>query len=74
MTIANNAKDILSADFQAKKAHGLRDLKFFIGNVSGKTVEEVCSDVNHVFASIEAGNYIVLEAWNDSHRERGAGH
>lgn len=65
--MAQTARDQLRAGFQAKKARGLKDLKFFLGNVSQTTVEEVCAEVNKIDAQVEKGNVIVQKAWGDSH-------
>ena len=67
MTTAIKARDALTADFQAKKEHGLRDLKFYVGNVTDKTVEAVCADVNDVFEKVRDSNFIVHKSWGDSH-------
>lgn len=68
--MAQTARDQLHADFQAKKARGLKDLKFFLGNVSETTVEEVCAEVNKIYAQVEKGNVIVQKAWGDSNRPK----
>lgn len=72
MTITSKSRLALTADFQAKKSKGLRDLKFYVGNVTGKTVEAVCSDVNAVFEKVREGNYIVHKSWGDSHAPKKA--
>jgi hypothetical protein len=61
------ARKTLTADFQAKKKQGLRDLKFYAGNVTDKTVEAVCADVNDVFEKVRDGNFVVRKSWGDSH-------
>lgn len=66
--MSNSERQTLTANFQVKKANGLKDLKFFLGNVSQATVEEVCAEVNKIYAQVEKGNVIVQEAWGDSHR------
>jgi hypothetical protein len=66
--MTKTARETLTADFQAKKAKGLKDLKFLFGDVSQSTVEEVCGEVNKIYAEIEKGNVIVQKSWGDSHR------
>ncbi len=66
--MTNTAREILTADFQAKKAKGLKDLKFFLGNVSESTVEDVCAEVNKLYAEVAKGNVIILKSWDDSQR------
>ena len=61
--------DLLSA-FQAKKAAGLRDMKFFLGNVTESTTEEVCAEVNKLYAEVAKGNAKTIELWNDSQRPK----
>jgi hypothetical protein len=68
--MTTQARDALTADFQAKKARGLKDLKFFLGNVSEATVEEVCAVVNNVFEEVAKGNVIIQKSWGDSHRSK----
>jgi hypothetical protein len=69
--MTNTAREILTADFQARKSHGLKDLKFFFGNtVSDSTVEEVCAEVNKIYAEVANGNVIVQKSWNDSQRSK----
>lgn len=64
------ARDALTATFQAKKANGLRDLKFLFGDVSESTVEDVCGEVNKIYAEVEKGNVIIQKSWGDSHRSK----
>jgi len=68
--MTDTAREILTAEFQAKKAKGLKDLKFFLGNVSESTVEEVCADVNNVFTEVAKGNVIIQKSWSDSQRPK----
>jgi hypothetical protein len=68
--MTKTAREILTADFQAKKANGLKDLKFFFGNVSESTVEEVSAEVNKVYAEVAKGNVIIQKSWGDSHRNK----
>ena len=63
------AREQLTADFQAKKANGLKDIKFFLGtDVSDSTVEDVCAEVNKLYAEVAKGNFKILESWGDSQR------
>ncbi len=64
------ARDTLTADFQAKKANGLKDLKFFFGNVSDSTVEGFCAAVNKIYAEVAKGNVIHQKSWGDSHHSK----
>jgi hypothetical protein len=64
------ARDKLTADFQAKKAAGLKDMKFFLGNVAESTVEEVCAEVNKLHAEVAKGNAKTLKSWGDSQRPK----
>ena len=65
------AREQLSADFQAKKAKGLKDIKFFLGSsITDSTVEDVCAEVNKLDAEVAKGNFKVLKSWGDSQRLR----
>lgn len=64
--MAKTARETLVADFQAKKAAGLKDMKFFLGNVTESTVEDVCAEVNRLYAEVAKGNVKTLESWGDS--------
>ena len=65
------ARAQLTADFQAKKANGLRDIKFFLGSsIADSTVEDVCAEVNRLYAEVAKGNFKVLESWGDYKRLR----
>ena len=58
----------LRATFAAKKAEGLRDMKFLAASPTETLVEDVCAEVNHWFAEEERGNVTVVETWGESHR------
>lgn len=62
------ARAKLLATFQAKKAKGIKDMKFFLGKVSESTVEDVCAEVNKLYESVAQGNAKVVESWKDSNR------
>jgi hypothetical protein len=62
------AREKLTAAFQAKKAAGLKDMKFFLGNVAESTVEEVCAEVNKLYGEVAKGNAKTLKSWGDSQR------
>ena len=64
------ARDKLTADFQAKRAAGLKDMKFFLGKVTESTVEEVCAEVNKLHAEVAKGNAKIIESWADSQRPK----
>jgi hypothetical protein len=67
----NTAREILTADFQAKKKDkGLKDLKFFLGNVSDSTVEDVCAVVLKVYDEVDKKNFIIQKSWNDSQKPK----
>lgn len=64
----STARAKLLADFQAKKANGLKDMKFFLGKVSESTVEDVCAEVMQLYDAVAQGNAKVVESWKDSNR------
>lgn len=64
------ARAQLLAAFQAKKAAGLRDMKFFLGNVTESTTEEVCAEVNKLSAEVAKGNAKTVKSWGDSQRPK----
>ena len=66
--MTQTAREQLTANFQANKANGLKDIKFFLGNVSDSTVEDVCAEVNKLYAEVAKGNFKILKSWGDSHR------
>jgi len=66
--MAMTAKDELLSTFAQKKEHGLKDMKFFFGNVKESTVEDVCAEVNRLYAEEKKGNVKTIESWADSNR------
>jgi hypothetical protein len=64
------AREKLTAAFQAKREAGLKDMKFFLGNVTESTVEEVCAEVNKLHAEVAKGNAKTLHSWGDSQRPK----
>ena len=62
-----NERDFLTARFQEEKERdGLVDMKFFFGQVSEQTVDDVCGEVNRLHRLVEEGKYEVVERWGDS--------
>jgi hypothetical protein len=43
-------------------------MKFFFGDVTESTVDEVCADVNKLYAEVAKGNVKTLKAFGDSNR------
>jgi hypothetical protein len=68
--MTQTAREQLLATFEEKKAAGLKDMKFFFGNVTESTVDEVCADVNKLYAEVAKGNVKAVEAFGDSNRPR----
>jgi len=62
----------LRATFHAKKAAGLKDMKFFLTNPTESTVEDICAEVNHWYQEVEAGNATQVVSWGDADRTRAA--
>jgi hypothetical protein len=57
----------LAARFEAKAASGLRDVKFFVRNITEATEEGVCREVNRLYDAVERGEAKPLD-FNDSCR------
>lgn len=55
----------LTQRFNEMKAEGLTDMKFFLGETSVATVEQVCGDVNRILDLVRAGKGQVVESWGD---------
>ena len=66
--MGTSACDELRATFKAKVDEGLVDMKFFFGKTSESTVEDVCADVNRMYAEVGRGNKTLVQSWGDSHR------
>jgi hypothetical protein len=50
----------LAASYEAKRAAGLIDVKFFLHETDKVLKEEVCAEVNRLDAAIAAGAYVPL--------------
>lgn len=44
---------------------GLRDMKFFFGQVAEATVDEFCGEVNRLYTLVEEGKFTKIESWGD---------
>ena len=55
----------LVARFQAMKANGLKDLKFFFGQVSESTVDDFCEEVNRLYKLVDEGKCTKIDDWGD---------
>lgn len=59
----------LAIRFEQKAARGLRDVKFFLHNIEDVETEEVCHEVNRLYAAMEAGDFERLDfgdlAWKE---------
>ncbi len=58
-------RDLLRKRFQQKKNDGLVDMKFFLGQVSEQTVDDVCEEVNRLYKLVEEGKCKVVTSWGD---------
>lgn len=59
-------RDLLRERFQSlKKNKGLVDMKFFLGQVSECTVDDVCGEVNRLYKLVEEGKYKLVTSWGD---------
>ena len=58
----------LVASYEAKRAAGLVDVKFFLHEAGKVLNEEVCAEVNRLDAAIAAGNYVPL-VFDDEHHK-----
>lgn len=65
MNTVHTERHGLSQRFEKMKAEGLTDMKFFLGETSNATVEEVCGDVNRVLDRLADGKFTVVEKWDD---------
>ncbi|RUT34526.1 hypothetical protein EMQ25_00755 [Arsenicitalea aurantiaca] len=57
----------LANRFEALAAEGLVDVKFFVRNLDEATTERVCSEVNALYAALDAGQHELLD-FKDSRR------
>ena len=62
---STTARQELAERFAKMKGDGLKDMKFFLGQVSEATVEHVCGDVNRVLQMNDEKRYTVLDKWGD---------
>lgn len=60
------APDLLRETFKAKAAEGLVDMKFHLSNTDEATVEDICAEVNTMFAAIQRGDVVQVVSWGDS--------
>ena len=58
-------RNLLRKRFQQKKNDGLVDMKFFLGQVSEQTVDDVCEEVNRLYKLVEEGKCKVVTSWGD---------
>jgi hypothetical protein len=58
----------LVARFQAMKENGLKDLKFFFGQVSESTTDAFCEEVNRLYRLVEEGRFTDVADWGDGKR------
>jgi hypothetical protein len=56
MTEKNHC-DLLAERFKAKAASGLKDVKFYLQNRDEIGPEEVCMEVERLYAAIDAGKF-----------------
>lgn len=54
-------RDQLAARYENMAAGGLVDVKFFLGNAGEATTEQVCREVNAMYAAVERGECEPLE-------------
>jgi len=66
----NNQCQELAIRFEEKAARGLRDVKFFLHNIEDVETEEVCREVNRLYAAMDAGKFEPLDfgdlAWREA--------
>lgn len=48
-------REMLAARYENMAANGLVDVKFFLGNAGEATTEQVCREVNAMYAALERG-------------------
>lgn len=59
-------RDMLRKRFQQLKENdGLVDMKFFLGQVSEHTVDDVCEEVNRLYKLVEEGKCKLVTSWGD---------
>lgn len=60
----------LAGLFEAKRAQGLLDVRFFLQNLEESAAEDICKEVNALYAADEAGQWEPLVfgdlAWRES--------
>ncbi len=54
-------RETLAAQYENMAANGLVDVKFFLGNAGEATTEQVCGEVNAMYAALERGDYEPLD-------------
>lgn len=66
MTEVMTEQQELVGRFQAMKAKdGLRDMKFFFGQVSESTVDDFCAEVNRLYRLVSEGKCTKVDDWGD---------
>lgn len=60
-------RDVLAARYNTMAAAGLVDVKFFLGNAGEATTEQVCEEVNAMYAALEKGDCEPLDFGDRSH-------
>jgi hypothetical protein len=59
-------QESLVARFQAMKTNdGLKDLKFFFGQVSESTTDAFYAEVNRLYKLVDEGKYTEVDNWGD---------
>jgi hypothetical protein len=54
-------REQLATRYAGMAADGLVDVKFFLGNPGEATTEQVCEEVNAMYAALERGDYETLD-------------
>lgn len=65
MNVLTERHDLTRRFNEMKENDGLLDMKFFLGDTSEATVEQVCGDVNHVLDLYKDNKARKVTTWGD---------
>ncbi len=65
--MATTERKKLNRRYNQLRTSGLRDVKFYLGEVAGITIEQVCAEVNRVFDIVDRGEAFESEDWGHSY-------
>jgi hypothetical protein len=67
MAQAQSERQVLAERFEGMAADGLVDVKFYLRNLREAATEQVCREVNSLYAALDRGDCARLD-FKDSHK------